>query len=262
MKTFLVLTAAMMSITAICATLDPREWTSSKGDKITATFVSEKSGTVTLKTADGKTMAIKLTALSDQDRQWISESTYVPKTHDVKYSIPGVPNLNNKDIFIRDTVRISIRDASNLPLHNNRNTLISNCSIKELGTTLTNKWNKPITTSQGRFICLHWTVKNDSKIENDINLPKVVDANKNIYDAKDGHDFVDMIGTHCSGRERENSTQKVQPGFFLEICNIFEIPKDSIISEVYFPELGYNPSSYNAKTQTSSDSSKSPSWKK
>jgi hypothetical protein len=210
---------------------------------------------VTLKTADGKTMAIKMSALSDPDKQWITESTYTPKQIELEYADPGQGYFfafKRRDINIRDTVHIFNKEPCS------KNTMIYNCTIKELGNTLTNKWNKHVTTQQGRFVCLNWTAKNEWKLESDVNFPKLIDEKGNLYDSKDKEPYgnVELTGSHCSGKERDELHPKIQPGFFLDICNIYEIPKNSIIKDVCFFELGCNPSSYNANVKSETASTK------
>ncbi len=52
----------------------PREWTSTTGSKVTATLVSSTRKQVTLRTAKGKTIRLKLKQLSEADRKWIAEN--------------------------------------------------------------------------------------------------------------------------------------------------------------------------------------------
>ena len=241
MKMFLAFVSAMMSITALCAITDPREWTSANGDKITAAFVSEKAGIVTLKSADGKTMFIKLAALSDSDKQWISESSYIPKNFDFLTTNLEMPILRTSD---QKKNRASIRDSLTITTESSggyRKLLISYISVKELGDTLTNKYSKAIKTD-GRFVCVHWTVKNLSGNEDGINPPEISIKKGGRFKAKDMDDFVNMLGTHCEGRERENSYEKIISRFSKKMCNIFEIPKDAEVSQIMFFELGYKPS--------------------
>lgn len=52
-----------------------RTWTSSSGQKVNAEFVVMESGTVTLKTSEGKQLRIPLTALSGDDQIFIKSQT-------------------------------------------------------------------------------------------------------------------------------------------------------------------------------------------
>lgn len=249
MKMFFAFAVVMLSLTAICSTIDPREWTSVKGDKITASFISEKSGVVTLKTADGKTIAIKISALSDLDKQWVSESSYVPKNFEFHTTSTDGPLLRTSDnkrsrASFRDSITIITEIQGSFTLRTSgafRKILISEIGFKELGCTLTNKYSKAINTD-GRFVCVHWTVKNLSGNEDDINLPVLSIKKGGKFKAKDMDDYSNMMGTHCDGRERENLYEKISPQFSKKMCNIFEVPKDAEVDKIVFFELGYKPS--------------------
>ena len=258
---FIASVAVLISLATYGGVHEPREWTSAKGDKINATFVSEKTGVVMLKMADGKTISIKMAALSDPDKLWISESSYIPKTFDFHTTNLGMPLLRTSD---QKKNRSSIRDNITITTDSqggSRKTFISEICVKELGSTLTNKYSKAIKT-EGRFVCVHWTVKNLSANEDDINLPSISVKKDGWFKAKDIDDFVNMLGTHCEGRERENLHEKLSPKFSKSFCNIYEIPKDGEITQFMFFELGYKPSYVYVSLKPDLEYDKLTTWQK
>lgn len=258
-KIITMLLAISFSLSLLAVQFEEREWTSTKGDKVKATFVSEKAGSVFLKTPDGKTISIKMSALSAKDKEWIDKETYSPKIFELSPTMVGACILKDKAdkpllISMRDTVEVSF-EAKTV----SRKTIISNCSLLELGSTLTNKYDEVITT-QGRFVCLNWTVKNASRFEYDFTFPRLKDKKTNVHRAVDDDAFVKMQGCHCKGREREIGQRTIKPDFSLDVCNIYEISKDAEIMEVLLFEVGPYPNFYFASTTKYDLLKNPPSW--
>lgn len=238
-----------------------RTWTSQKGDKIDAVFVSEKNGTVYLKTPSGKNISVALSALRPEDVDWIRAAQYVPKTYHLRCekrprsignTKNGVYTYEAPDTLIRDTVSISVGNAPAVTM--------SVMSINERGTVLTNIWNEPVMT-QGRFVCVHWAIKNDAPREGRLNLCVVYDDTDKRYEASEREDFFKFRGCHCSGRERDDNHPMIRPEFKLDVCNIFEIPKDCNIKSVIVYELGDEPQHDEFLVPRPQDS-RLPSWKR
>lgn len=75
MKIRSFLTAALLLAVTTAIANELRTWTSSAGTTIEAKFVKEQSGVVHLETADGSIKKIKISKLSEQDRQLVDELT-------------------------------------------------------------------------------------------------------------------------------------------------------------------------------------------
>jgi len=71
MKKTIALIAVIVS--ALTAVAELREWTAASGDKVTAEFVSEENGVVTLKPQSGNTVKVKIESLSATDRDYLTD---------------------------------------------------------------------------------------------------------------------------------------------------------------------------------------------
>lgn len=239
-----------------------RTWTSQKGDKIDAVFVSEKNGTVYLKTPSGKNISVALSALRPEDVDWIRAAQYVPRTYHLnfidrgRFSIGstknGVAAYDAPDTLIRDTVILTVGNTPAVTM--------SVMAINERGTVLTNKWSAPART-QGRFVCVHWMIKNDAKREGHLQPCVIFDDNNTRYEASEKENSFDFAWHHCSDYKTDGTYPVIRPGFSLNVCNIFEIPRDCNIKSVVVYELGDNPK-YDEFFVPSPQDARLPSWKR
>ena len=208
-----------------------REWKSKSGTAIEASFVKEERGVVSLKRKDGVTIQAKLDALSDDDREYVLDLTYVPQTVKAVFKRDRsgynfVETGTSANTTARDTAMIMVDNAVlDAPPNVKGDSSWSVESVDALGNRILPRREGMVEalTTDGKFVFLTYRVSNDSLAPIDIPSPMLHDQHGRTFTQTERGMAQHYIpeGTLFAGRDL------LQPGFTKLYCAFYELPPNA-----------------------------------
>ncbi len=234
------LVTAVLLAAACAGGADVRVWRDRKGNSVEGSFLRATEEYVYIKCADGQTVQAKLENLSQDDRDYVKDLTYVPrevvavfKKHIYKdrydEEVGVSPAANVRDTVVLRTVE-GVPGAVPEPAADTRWKIES---IDHLGSRLlprdrsmTNEW-----VTEGCFIFVTYSVKNDTQRPLTVTHPLLSDTQGRKY-AQGDRLFAEAFipaGAAFAGRD------PLPPGETRLFCSIYEVAHDSVPArlEVY-----------------------------
>ena len=227
-------TICLLAALTVCAALaeeEMREWKSKAGSAIEASLVKEERGVVTLKRKDGTTIQAKLDALSDEDREYVLDLTYVPQTVKAVFRRDRsmynyVETGTSGNVTARDTAMIMVDSAVlDQPPNVKGDTSWTIESVDALGNRILPRREGMLEElkTDGKFVFLTYRVSNDSLAPIDIPSPMLHDQHGRTFTQTERGMAQHYLpeGTLFAGRDM------LQPGFTKLYCAFYELPPNA-----------------------------------
>ena len=221
----------VLTVWTAVAEEDVREWKSKAGTTIEASFVKEERGVVSLKRKDGVTIQAKLDALSDDDREYVLDLTYVPQTVKAVFKRDRsgynyVETGTSAAVTARDTAMIMIDSAVlDAPPNVKGDASWTIESVDALGKSILPRREGMVEalTTEGKFVFLTYRVSNDSLAPIDIPSPMLHDQHGRTFTQTERGMAQHYLpeGTLFAGRDM------LQPGFTKLYCAFYELPPNA-----------------------------------
>lgn len=220
-----------LTMWAAIAEEDLREWKSKTGTTIEASFVKEEKGVVSLKRKDGVTIQAKLDALSDEDREYVLDLTYVPQTVKAVFrrdrsGYNFVETGTSANVTARDTAMLMVDSAVlDAPPNVKGDTSWKIESVDALGNRILPRregMGEELKTD-GKFVFLTYRVSNDSLAPVDVPSPMLHDQHGRTFTQTERSmaQHYTPEGTLFAGRDM------LQPGFTKLYCAFYELPPNA-----------------------------------
>jgi hypothetical protein len=208
-----------------------RTWTSAKGSRIEASFVSLRGATVVLKCKDGKELSPQLTDLCEADRAYVKDLTYVPREIVVSFKMNGFGTVGEESgvspaATLRDLVTIRLADETDgKKAETAGDSRWKIESVDALGNRILpkNEGMGDELVTEGKFVFVTYTVENDSNVPITVPSPILIDRR--------GRKFVqaERSNARCYIPEKAllAGADPVQPGFKKLFASFYELPLEA-----------------------------------
>ena len=204
-----------------------REWKSSKGVVVKASFVKVKDGYILLKLESGKVVQTLAKNLCAKDRAYIMEMAHVARDVEVVYLCDLSGCYKERGVspaaMIRDKVTFKIIETQmngGSRTRGDSRWVVQSVEIVEKKMVAVDAGLEEELTSEGKFVLVKFSMENDSPIPVTPPPPLLVDQRGRKYLPIDNYKAKPFI--HQGALQPEKDV--VQPGFKKIFCSIYEVP--------------------------------------